>query len=184
MPTPPNDPTAPDPLILTAALADADFAILDGLRRRHFPAALNKVPAHISLFHHLPGAALGRVREFVVGACRRVTGPLDLAPRGLRNLGRGVAIRYGADGLLALRAALADQFAPWLTPQDRQTFDPHVTIQNKVRAQDARALLESWDAQPLPGCQVTGLSLWFYRGGPWEHVETTCFGPQSVSPRL
>ena len=44
-----------DPLILTLALDDLSFARFDALRREHFPPTLNRIPAHVTLFHHLPG---------------------------------------------------------------------------------------------------------------------------------
>ena len=46
------------PIIVTALLGSADFGWADGLRRAHFPPERNKIPAHISLFHHLPPARL------------------------------------------------------------------------------------------------------------------------------
>ncbi len=51
------------PLIMTAVFDAQSFALLDGLRRRYFPPALNRVPAHATLFHHLPGANLRAVVE-------------------------------------------------------------------------------------------------------------------------
>ena len=46
------------PLIVTLKLDAASFARLDGLRRTHFPAAINRLSAHLTLFHHLPGERL------------------------------------------------------------------------------------------------------------------------------
>lgn len=175
-------PHADAPLILTATLAAVDFAYLDGLRRRYFPAALNRVPAHISLFHHLPGEALDEVRAAVKAACARVAGPFTLASRGPRSLGRGVALRYEGGRLAAIRSELTRRFDPWLTAQDRQPFDPHVTIQNKVTAPEARALLARLETEPFPACEIEGLTLWFYRDGPWDFVETCHFGPAGADP--
>ena len=59
---------------------------------------------------------------------------------GVRSLGRGTALRVEAPEAAAVRAALARAFAGWLTPQDRQGWRPHVTIQNKVAPDAARAL--------------------------------------------
>ena len=42
------------PIIVSAEFGAADFARLDGLRRAHFPPARNVLPAHLTLFHHLP----------------------------------------------------------------------------------------------------------------------------------
>ena len=47
--------TAARPLVVTLALDDDAQARLDALRRTHFPSDRNVVPAHVSLFHALPG---------------------------------------------------------------------------------------------------------------------------------
>src|ERR1700712_5017184 len=43
------------PLILTLALHGEDQARFDRLRIAHFPPERNLIPAHITMFHHLPG---------------------------------------------------------------------------------------------------------------------------------
>lgn len=74
--------------------------------------------------------------------------------------------------LVILRRQFAADWQPWLSPQDRQGYRPHVTIQNKVTPDEARRLYEklmlSW--QPLSGWGK-GLLLWRYLGGPWELVD-------------
>ena len=166
----------PDPLIVTAHLDDASFAVLDALRRRHFPAKLNKIPAHVSLFHQLPGTELDGVQATLAAACRE-TSPFAMDPRELRFLGRGVAIAYTSPELAQLHGRLAQAWVGWLSAQDRQSFRAHVTVQNKVEPKIARALLETLrDELEPPTCRVEGLDLWRYRGGPWTHVETYRFG--------
>lgn len=156
------------PLILTLRFDRATFARLDGLRRAHFPPERNHIPAHLTLFHALPGEAKEEILDNLHVACAG-TAPLALRITGPRSLGRGVALEVEAPGLAALRRLLAQQWRPWLTPQDAQGFRPHVTIQNKVAPDEARALLdamtptfEPWEARG------EGLLLWHYRGGPWE----------------
>ena len=51
------------PLIVTAALDEAAFAWFDDLRRAHFHPLRNRVPAHLTLFHALPGEHEARVVE-------------------------------------------------------------------------------------------------------------------------
>ena len=51
------------PLIITAALDEGGFDWFDDLRRAHFPAHRNVVPAHLTLFHALPGEQEARVAE-------------------------------------------------------------------------------------------------------------------------
>lgn len=173
-------PIAPEddaPLIITADLDDASFAYLDDLRMRYFPARLNKVPAHVSLFHHLPCTALRTVTEAVANLCAEREG-FDLRPTKPRFLGRGVALAYESSELLACHGALARQWAPWLTAQDRQPFRPHVTIQNKVPPNEARALYERIRMIEPQTCRVEGIRIWRYLGGPWAHVSTIRFGGQ------
>ncbi len=162
------------PLIVTAHLDAASFAVLDGLRRRHFPAKLNKIPAHVSLCHHLPGAEELRVVATVRALAGR-TRRFALRHGTARSLGRGVALAYESAELAALRGALAAEWADWLTPQDRQGFKPHVTIQNKVEASAARALLAEMAGTEPPGCVVEDIAIWRYLGGPWARVATCLF---------
>ncbi len=162
------------PLIVTAHLDAASFALLDGLRRRHFPAKLNRIPAHVSLFHQLPGAE----EPAVVATVRALAGrthAFALRPGMARSLGRGVALAYESADLALLRGTLAREWAAWLTPQDRQGFKPHVTIQNKVDPAVARALLTEMAGLEAPPCRVEGIVIWRYLDGPWERVATCLF---------
>ncbi|WFT83637.1 MULTISPECIES: 2'-5' RNA ligase family protein [unclassified Methylobacterium] len=156
------------PLILTLDLDEAAFGRFDAERRTHFPAALNRIPAHVTLFHHLPGEEERGIVETLAGAAREEA-PAAVAVTGLRFTGRGVAYALDAPAVAALRARLARAFAPWLTAQDRQGFRPHVTIQNKVAPEAARALHARLAADFAPfRVTGTGLLLWRYLGGPWE----------------
>ncbi|MFC0384279.1 2'-5' RNA ligase family protein [Muricoccus vinaceus] len=156
------------PLILTLRFDDAAFARLDGLRRAHFPPERNQIPAHLTLFHALPGEALEEVVSGLRTACA-ATPPMELRFSGLRSLGRGVALEVEAPALVALRKALAYGWARRLTRQDAQGFRPHVTLQNKVTPEAAATLLAALSAgfEPWAG-RAEGLLLWHYRGGPWE----------------
>ena len=42
------------PLILTLQLDAQAFAFFNFLRQKHFPAKINYLDAHLTLFHHLP----------------------------------------------------------------------------------------------------------------------------------
>jgi len=156
------------PLILTLRFDDASFGRLDGLRRAHFPPARNLIPAHLTLFHALPGEELAAVLEGLREACAGVP-PMVLRVAGTRFLGRGVALSLEGEALVALRAGLARRWKGWLTAQDAQGFRPHVTVQNKVAGEEARALHEALSAGFEPWeARGEGLLLWHYRGGPWE----------------
>jgi len=165
-----------NPLILTALLAEADQARFDALREAHFPAHLNHIAAHVTLFHHLPGDEF----EAIDHALRQLaahTAPVHAEVSGLRSLGRGVAFSLASPVLATVRASLARGFHDRLTAQDRQGFRPHVTIQNKVTPAEAAALLTRMQAGFTPfTVGVEGLSLWHYQGGPWTPAGRYRFG--------
>jgi len=159
------------PIIVTADIGPADFAWLDRLRRTHFPTARNVVPAHITLFHHLPPSLLPELDS-------RLTAETRSAPRPAATIGepllldRGVALRVRSDELMAIRERLAEAFHHALIPQDAAAWRPHVTLQNKVDLLLARrfhAELVPAFAQPR-WLDVAGLATFYYRGGPWEPI--------------
>ncbi len=167
-------------LLLTLDLDANSLAFFEAERRRYFPAELNVVPAHLMLFHKLPGEETPQIRRDLLresGACR----PMTLRVTGLRSLGRGVAYQVDCHDLLQLRTRLANLFATWLTPQDRQGYRPHITIQNKVSAEEAKRTMQILNSQFAPFESAgTGISLWRYLGGPWEFVE--CFSFTGLLP--
>lgn len=160
-----------NPLIVTALLDEGAFAWFEDLRQAHFPRHRNQVPAHLTLFHALPGEHEDAVAQTLKAACERRS-PLQLDVRGPWSLGRGVAYRMSSPELERLRTELAEGFAPWLTRQDSAPFRPHITIQNKVEPGEARLLLDvlQMEFEPFP-IFAEGLLLWRYLGGPWEIVD-------------
>lgn len=161
------DDSTETPLLVTVELDAESFGRLEGLRRRYFPPERNFIPAHVSLFHHLPLRERATVERALAGAATRHAPVLRFGR--LRRLGRGMATDVEAPELAAVHRALAAAFAPWLTPQDRQPFRPHVTLMNKARPDEAeRAFAElgavwaHWDGRG------EALLLWKYLGGPWE----------------
>ena len=161
-----TDRTAP--LVVTLALDAASFARLDALRQVHFPPERNFLPAHLTLFHALPGEQFEAVCDGLRAACDATPPPPLTFPQ-VRSLGRGVAVEVNSPQLLAVRSRLAAEWGVWLTPQDRQPFRPHVTVQNKVMPAEAKELHARLAAGwlPLAGTGV-GVLLWRYAGGPWE----------------
>lgn len=162
----------PRPLILTARPDPATLARFETLRRAHYPPELNRVPAHISLFHHLPGSEFESVVERLKFVARNHPAP-QVEATGYRSLGRGVALALHSDGLAAIRAELADAWNTLLIPQDRQGWRGHVTIQNKVEPGVARALLADLEAAFRPSTfRIAGIDVWRYLDGPWQHLKT------------
>jgi 2'-5' RNA ligase len=163
------------PIILTLQFDQAADALFQDLRRRHFPPAINFIGAHLTLFHNLPGGELDWIlRE--VGAMASKTAPFAVAVTGPMLLGRGVALRIESEKLFAIRQHLAARFEDCLSPQDREKFRPHVTVQNKVALQVAAALFDHLAATlPVFEAIAEGIQLWRYGGGPWAPVAAVPF---------
>jgi hypothetical protein len=156
------------PLILTLKLDSIAFDVLDRLRQQHFPPDRNFLAAHITLFHKLPIEHELAIRKTLEDVCSTTPAVHLLFPT-LRSLGRGVAIQVDCPELMRLRNHLAQQWNQWLSAQDKQRYQPHVTIQNKVTPSEAQYLYDQltngWNAFSGRG---EGLLLWRYQGGPWE----------------
>lgn len=168
------------PLLLTLELAQPAQGVFQSLRERHFPPERNVIPAHVSMFHTLPGIERERIGKRLRASpieifAVRVEAPIPL--------GRGVAFRLLAPGLLSLRAELARDWAPWLTAQDRQGYRPHVTVQNKVTPEVARHTLARLQDGFTPfRTEGAALRLWRYLGGPWEALDTIPLVPRDGDP--
>lgn len=159
------------PLILTARLDPLSQIAFDALREQHFPPERNHIPAHLSLFHRLPGDLEETLREDLLEECSSRS-VIPALITGLRFLGKGVACTLESPGLQSLHASLSLCWRPHLAAQDRQRLSPHVTIQNKAPPRTAKTLYTHLAAtfEPAPAT-VEGLSLWRYLGGPWQHLE-------------
>jgi 2'-5' RNA ligase len=159
-----------EPFIVTAELPPDVFSWADGLRRAHFPPERNHLQAHVTLFHALAPS----LRQEVLGYLPQVAG--EHAPPvariiGLMDLGRGTALRIESPAMSALREAIADHFHGTLTAQDSHVPRLHITVQNKVDRDAAKALQQALAAQSLERrFRFTGLGLHLYKGGPWERV--------------
>nr|WP_321986250.1 2'-5' RNA ligase family protein [uncultured Lichenicoccus sp.] len=161
--------SAPASLLLTLSLSEPAQTTFQALRLRHFPAGRNQVPAHVSLFHTLPGADRTSIVHTLAALDAERPAILVQPPR---SLGAGVAFPLASPALLDLRARLARDWESWLTAQDRQGYRPHVTVQNKVSRQEAADTLARLAAGFVPWrTEGMALRLWRYLGGPWEALE-------------
>ena len=171
------------PIIVTALIAPEDFAWADSLRRAHFPAERNQLPAHLTLFHHLPPSALDPLKRLLMGEARASPRPAARVGR-LISLGQGVALGVDSPGLAAIRARIAEALQGQLMPVDQAVWRAHVTIQNKVPPSAARALLAALraDFRPRP-IAMSGLAMHWYRDGPWEPIAAWKFSRSGPSRR-
>lgn len=160
--------------VLTLALDDAAQERFEVLRQRWFPAELNKIPAHLSLFHTLPESEVTMASLARVAAGQHTFG---LRVAEVKTIGRGVAFFLESAEAKRVHRALSEAFAEELTAQDRQGFRPHVVAQNKVDPKVARETLAVVQAGFAPWeCEAVGLDLWRYMGGPWKHLQRFEFG--------
>ena len=163
------------PIIVTAVLGRADQAAFDALRRAHYPPERNVLPAHLTLFHHLPPSVEDELKRRLNDATRGVRAPVAKAA-GLMSLGRDVAVKIESSALAAIRRDLCEAFSGLLMPQDAGGWRPHVTIQNKVAPSMAKLLMAALTKEFRPReVEIAGLATWWYRGGPWEPLSRHMF---------
>ena len=132
------------------------------------------MPAHLTLFRHLPPSVetelASRLADYAAAPPPRAT------LSGVIDLGEGTAFRIDSEELEDIRYDLAESPHGLLMPQDQAPWRPHVTIQNKVGPKEARRLQEQLHAtfQPRP-LAIRGLASWRYLGGPWEPIRKHAF---------
>ena len=167
--SPPNAP-----IIVTALFGDGDNGWLQELRRAHYPAERNQVPAHLTLFRQLPPSVEAELDRRLAGYA--AVAPPRASVAGIIDLGGGTALRVDSEELDDIRYDLAEALRGLLTSQDSAPWQAHITIQNKVEARAARHLQASLRAgfQPRP-LAIRGLASWRYRGGPWDKIKAYTF---------
>jgi hypothetical protein len=162
------------PIIVTALFGPGDDGWLQQLRRTHYPAERNQVPAHLTLFHQLPPSLDAELSARLAEATAAPPPPALLTS--IMNLGQGTAFRVESAALEAIRDDLAGAFHGLLLPQDQVAWRPHVTIQNKVEPRVAHALQQQLAAtfEPRP-LLIRALASWRYLDGPWERLKVHPF---------
>lgn len=167
----------PAPLILTLGMDEQSATFFNDRRKRYFPPERNYLSAHLTLFHHLPGAREAELRALLA---RMAAGqpPFRLRVSEVISLGRGTAYLAETGPLPGIRRQVIDHFREEMTAQDLQPWQrPHVTVQNKVSPEQARQVQEILRAGFEPFyLEARGLRLWYYRGGPWEEAASFTFG--------
>lgn len=150
------------------------------LREKYFPAHLNRTPAHLTMFHALPGSHMSSIVAAIEKECQDLV-PFRLATGSLFRMRRGVGINAGEGSRPArlLHQELQQRWAGVLSEQDRQVWRPHWTIQNKVNdAAVVEGTMREMD-QGFQGAEgvAEGCVLWRYeRGGEWRFERMFEFG--------
>ena len=157
------------PLILTATFGDGDNGWLQQMRRENYPPALNRVPAHLTLFRQLPPSLERELGQRLAGYAAVAPPRAELS--GVLDLGQGTALAVSSEELEDIRYDLAEALHGLLTPQDLAPWRPHITVQNKVEPKAAKALQQRLKAGfERRSLSIKALAVWRYLDGPWQLV--------------
>ncbi|WP_439558175.1 2'-5' RNA ligase family protein [Dyadobacter sp.] len=168
-----QDETARDPLVATLLITPAAQDYFDRLRQLHFPPERNYLNAHLTLFHALPDEPW--ILEDISKLAQHQS-PFTATAVQVVSLGFGTAFKISAPELPALHQTLQKRWSQYLTNQDRQKRNFHITVQNKVEPAAAKNLLAELSGSFEPfSFTVSGILLWRYKGGPWEFLTTIPF---------
>ncbi|KAK5076101.1 hypothetical protein LTS08_002612 [Lithohypha guttulata] len=183
--------------VLTLLTDPAHHEYMTSFRKKYFPAKLNKLEAHITMFHALPESKL---ESDVLPAIQDITSKTSeyrIRATNAFRLSKGVAIAVADDiehpkmgshkrnMTRIIHAELRKKWSGWLSEQDSAPPKLHYTVMNKVtddkvinnalhelheelsRAEKERPELES---------AVKGLTLWKYERGFWNDPQHFIFG--------
>lgn len=154
------------------------------LRRLYFPPQMNKIEAHITFFHALPGSQLDTIISDLL-ALSPTLSPFSLRTLEPMRLSNGVALNVKSKEADSIFNTLKQKWGPagadFLSKQD-QYFRAHYTIQNKANKD---VVLRTWEE--VKGhfrCDegtVIGLTLYEYlAGGYWKFQRHFDFADSSV----
>ena len=173
-----NNPTTEQairkPLVATFMISSAEQRYFNQLRQQHFPAERNYLEAHLTLFNALPDESwiVEDLAELM-----KTQQPFDVTAQAVMSLGNGTAFKITSSVMPSIHQKLQKKWFEFLTNQDRQKRNFHITIQNKVESQAAKKLQAelSEDFEPFHFI-IEGIQLWRYHQGPWEYMTTFHFG--------
>lgn len=159
------------PLIVTAELPLDLSSWANQLRQDHFPPERNFLKAHVTMFHALPPSCEAELRDLLAGMTRDKP-PIPARLEGLMKLGKGTALQISSPVMIALWEEMAEHFHGLLIPQDMHAPRLHVTVQNKVTIEEARALQAHLEPLVIPhDFTFRGFELHAYKQGPWEFIK-------------
>ena len=145
---------------------------IENLRKLYFPPQLNKIGAHITLFHALPGSKLDTITSDLL-AFTPLRTPFPIRTLEPTKLAYGVALNAKSREADGIFGALKEKWGPtggdFLSKQD-QHFKAHYTIQNKATKEVALATWEEVkDGFRSDEGTAIGLTLYQYlKGGRWK----------------
>lgn len=146
------------------------------LRRAHFPKKINKLAAHLTLFHALPGSKLDSHIIPTILDVTRDTAPFRINATELFRLKKGFAIsvadQEGGRQSKQIHHALQAPWKRegWLSTQDAGGCRVHYTLMNKVDEEEEiqKAYDEMSGSWKGDSGVAEGLGLWRYDRGFWR----------------
>ncbi|KAK3054195.1 hypothetical protein LTR09_004973 [Extremus antarcticus] len=183
VPSPSQQPrreTENEPVYILTLLTDqAHHDRMTALRKIYFPRKLNKLDAHLTLFHVLPESKLESSIIPVIEQVASQTMPFSITARTPGQLGKhgmGVFIprNAGGDQIRELHSALQEPWkrAGWLSVQDAGGMKAHYTIMNKI--DDETEVQKAFDEVRMTfradEGRGEGFGLWRYDRGWWRWV--------------
>lgn len=197
MPPPRRKPPGQRAMIVDAWLHPDDLEPFHRLRRRFFPGHRLFTSAHLTLFHYIRPD----IRQDFIDFARQLLPELELERSRLAKpvtqngvtathavhlnvkrpfaLGKkGVAYALEDGPLKALRQPLRDRFADHLKAQDARNWGrPHITVQNKVEADEAGRVLRHLGRLYEPcSVRLLGIGCYRYDYGPWTYLDRVALG--------
>ncbi|KAH7065414.1 2'-5' RNA ligase superfamily-domain-containing protein, partial [Macrophomina phaseolina] len=145
---------------------------LTALRDKHFPVHLNHTPAHLTMFHALPGSERNGIVAALEELCRNIW-PFKVttgAPFRLKR-GVGISVAQGLEDAQRVHRELQQRWSGILSAQDSQSWRPHWTIQNKVDEEVVAAKTMDEVQTEFQGAEGTadGVVLFLYDKGRWRY---------------
>ncbi|EMC98123.1 hypothetical protein BAUCODRAFT_51958, partial [Baudoinia panamericana UAMH 10762] len=169
-------PEADEVYVLTVQTDKGHHDRMTRLRTRYFPAHLNKLEAHLTLFHALPASKLqGSIIPALEDVASR-TSPYKVVASKVMRMKRGMGIviakNQGASQTQQVHRQLKGRWEAegWLSEQDRGGCHVHYTVMNKVddEAEVIQAQQELERTFRADTGTAEGLGLWKYERGWWH----------------
>ena len=171
--------------VLTIRTDDVHHRTMTELRNRYFPKKLNKLNAHLTLFHALPESKLESTIIPAIEHLVKEHAPFSFHARFPFRLTRGIAIAIPKSrGHKQIQSIRHNLLKPWrdegfLSEQDAGRAKPHYTIMNKVDNEEdvAKAFEEVKNWKGHWG-MAEGLALFRYHRRFWIPKKTFLFTGQ------
>jgi len=176
--------------VLTLKMTESISEPVNAIRQQYFPKHLNRLPAHVTLFHALPYSQLDKIQADLEAVPSSVK-PFSICTGQPFRTGRGVGITcdLGLKEAQALQEMLRENWLEYLSTQDRAVeWVPHWTVMNKVaNVKEVRSAFNTIRRDLFENIhygRAIGLDLWRYDKGDWIWEQTFDFADQSNSGEI